>query len=204
MGSKNAGFTLLELIITVSIAAILASVAIPSLVNTIRNNRLATQTNEIIRTLIYARSEAVKRNVRVVVCRSTDINTVNPAATPAPTCATGGTTGWETGWLVFNDPDGDSVFDPPASYPSCGTGDECLLATHTALTGSVSLTGNNNVANRVTFNSIGLATASNGALVLKYTDDTGNTNTRVICVATSGRARLMPKGTAVASCTASD
>lgn len=204
MRKNIAGFTLLEMIITMVIAGVLASVGIPSMVSLIRNNRLAGQTNELISALLYARSEAIKRNGQVILCRSTDLGTVT-GATP-PTCATGGTTGWETGWLVYFDANNNATFDPPTTganpYPSCATGNDCLMTSHEALTGGVTLVGNNNVTNRVTFNTIGLAVGSNGALVLKYADDTANTNTRLVCIATSGRARLMPKGTVGSSCTA--
>lgn len=201
MREKQAGFTLMEMIVTMVVAGILVSIGIPSFISTVRNNRLAAQTNELISSLLYARSEAIKRNARVVVCRSTDVSTVN--ATTAPSCATGGTTGWETGWLIFLDADNSATFNPPA-YPACSAGTDCLLTIHEPLTGGVTLVGNNNVANRVTYGTLGLATGSNGALILKYADDAANANTRVVCIATSGRARLMPKGTSTASCTASN
>lgn len=202
MSKKQAGFTLLEMIVTMIVAGVLVSVGIPSFISIVRNNRLASQTNELISSLMYARSEAIKRNARIVLCRSTDVGTVN-LATTQPNCATGGTTGWETGWLIYLDADNSSTFNPPA-YPACAAGSDCLLTTHEALTGGVSLVGNNNVSNRVSYGTLGLAAGSNGALLLKYADDTANTNTRLVCIATSGRARLMPKGTATASCTASN
>lgn len=72
---------------------------------------------------------------------------------------------------------------------------DTILSAHEALNSSISLTGNNNVANQVLFNSVGLASGSNGTLTMT---DTVN-NVRTICIATSGRARLLPKGTTVCS-----
>ena len=63
------GFTIPELIITMGVAAIILSTAVPSVNTTIKNNRLATQVNHIITDLHFARSEAAKRDVRVILCR---------------------------------------------------------------------------------------------------------------------------------------
>lgn len=91
----NNGFTLIELMVTLSIVAIMASIAVPSYQSFIAQTRLTTQTNELVTALNTARSEAVKRGVRVTVCKSADPT----AATPA--CATSG--GWEQGWVAFVD-----------------------------------------------------------------------------------------------------
>jgi len=61
------GFTILELMITVTIAGILAAFALPSFTYTIQNGRVKTAASDIHSTLMYARSEAVKRNDNVVV-----------------------------------------------------------------------------------------------------------------------------------------
>ena len=66
------GFTLLELMVTVAVAAILATVAVPGFRDLIQNNRVTTQTNELVSALNFARTEAVKRgrNVAVVVTQT--------------------------------------------------------------------------------------------------------------------------------------
>lgn len=93
--NKNAqqkGFTLIELMVTLAIAAILLTVAIPSFSDLIRTNRLTTKTNLFTTGLNLARSEAVKRNVKVVMCKGS-----------GGTCNS--TDKWEDGWLVFADTD---------------------------------------------------------------------------------------------------
>lgn len=99
----QSGFTLLELMITVSVAAILLAVGIPGLQEFVRNNRRATELNNLVSTLQVARSEAVARNQRIGICPSTA-----PASATA-TCS--GNTTWETGWIVFVDADVDGTRD---------------------------------------------------------------------------------------------
>ena len=93
--SRNqSGFTLIEMIVTVAIAGILASIAIPSFTKMIERNRISTGTNEFLGALILARSEAVKRSQNVTVC-------VSNAAQTA--CETDNTKKVEfsNGWLIF-------------------------------------------------------------------------------------------------------
>ena len=84
---KSRGFTLVELLITVSILAILLAIAAPSFRDLIQSNRTQTIANDLTTALQFARSEAVKRNVKVDICRR------NQNA-----CADA--TDWGNGWLV--------------------------------------------------------------------------------------------------------
>jgi type IV fimbrial biogenesis protein FimT len=84
------GFTLLELLMTVAILAIVLTVGIPSFAETIRNNRLASGANELRASLALARSEAAKRGVQVSIC-------------PRSGNACADSLEWSTGWLVFLD-----------------------------------------------------------------------------------------------------
>lgn len=86
---RNAGFSLVELMVTVAVIAILAAVATPSLVSVVNNNRLAAQSNEMVASLQIARSEAVRMNAQVSVCRSTN----------GTSCAAAGP--W-TRWIVIS------------------------------------------------------------------------------------------------------
>ena len=88
--SRDQGFTLVELMVTVFIAAMLFAVAIPSFRSIMANNRLVTQTNEMVGALQIARSEAITRNTTVMFCRT--------AAAADTTCAGGTAT---TGWLFW-------------------------------------------------------------------------------------------------------
>ena len=80
------GFTLIELMVTLAVAAVLITVAVPNFRMFMVNNRLASQANDLITALSVARSEAVKRGGNVTVCASSD----------GATCT--GT--WAQGWIV--------------------------------------------------------------------------------------------------------
>ena len=107
-----AGFTLIELMVTIALAAIILTQAVPSFNSLVQNNRLISQKNEFISTLNLARNEALKRATRVTVCASTDQATCD-------------TTDWEQGWIVFSDRDGDSELD--AGTGACLATEDCLI-----------------------------------------------------------------------------
>lgn len=92
----NSGFTLIELITVMSVAIILAAMVVPSFDTAIRNNKLTSSTSKLMGELEYARSEAIKRNLPVTICGSSDHATCN-------------TSDWEKGRIVFiDDGAGDS------------------------------------------------------------------------------------------------
>lgn len=68
----NEGFTLIELIITIALIGIIAGFAIPQFGNMIDRNRVVSTTNSVVGLLNFARSEAIRRNVRVQVDFSQD------------------------------------------------------------------------------------------------------------------------------------
>jgi len=83
------GFTLLELMFAIAIAAILVAIAAPNFSDTLKANRVQSQARDLYSQLNYARSEAVSRGSIVLFCRSSD----------ASTCS--GT--WSNGWIVCVD-----------------------------------------------------------------------------------------------------
>lgn len=66
----NTGFTLVELLVTIAVAAILATVAIPNFQNLLANNKLASDYNSILSAVNYTRSEAVKKRRDVTLSLS--------------------------------------------------------------------------------------------------------------------------------------
>lgn len=96
----SSGFTLLELLITVAITAIIMAMAAPNFADLIDDNVTVTQTNYFATAINVARSEAVKRNNNVIICKRS-----------GNVCSTSTTTDWEAGWIVFADADADNQVD---------------------------------------------------------------------------------------------
>lgn len=92
------GFTLIELMVTISVMAILAAIAYPSFQSTLRSNRMATTSNELISALSLARSEAIKGTRGGGVCASTNGTECDGAA-------------WTDGWMVWEDTNRSGDFD---------------------------------------------------------------------------------------------
>src|SRR5512140_2555722 len=73
------GFTLVETMVVLVVAALLISVGVPSLTAALDAARLTSASNTFLAHLHYARSEAIKRSGRVVMCKSSDGQSCNPA-----------------------------------------------------------------------------------------------------------------------------
>lgn len=99
--NKQNGFTLIELMTTLSVAAILLSIAVPSFRESIIRSRLTTMTNEFVTAINFARSEAIKIGHSVTLCKSED----------GSSCSTDNTVYWENGWIVFADTNANGSLD---------------------------------------------------------------------------------------------
>lgn len=135
------GFTLIELMVTVAVVAVLAALAAPSFRTQIASARLTSHANALLSSLLLARSEAIKRNGRVVLCKSSD----------GATCVTGGA--WQQGWIVFVDANNDAQRAVPA---------ETLLQQVAPLSGDFKLTGDANLVDYVSYSGLGSTALTTG------------------------------------------
>jgi len=110
--TPEGGFTLAELMVALAVAAILVTLAVPSYQRLVVDARMTAQANEFLTMMHFARSEAVKRNATVTMCKSDD----------GAACATSGT--WAQGWMVFVDSGAAGTVD----------GGDAVLRVHGALT----------------------------------------------------------------------
>lgn len=99
------GFTLIELMVTIAVLAIVVTMAAPSFTTMINNNRSAALGEELATALNFARSEAVRRGSRVSICASGDGASCSGANT------------WTQGWIVF----ADNATSDIANSPTVGT-----------------------------------------------------------------------------------
>jgi type IV fimbrial biogenesis protein FimT len=135
------GFTLVELLFTVCIAALLLGIAAPPLATTAEGMRLSATANTFLAQLHLARSEAIKRNAPVAICKSAD----------GERCSASG--GWEQGWIVFHDVNNDGLRQPS----------EPRIERFAALPAGLRLVGNFSVAQFVSFSGNGATRMPGGA-----------------------------------------
>ena len=140
---------MLELMIVVAIAGILAAVAAPGMMEFVRANRLSATARQLDADMLLARREAIKRNTRVLVC---------PVGTVADKCGSG-TTAWAQGWLVCYDADQSGDCDDTA------TANPNPIRSHGVIEPTLTLTGPAGVAR---FNANGTQGAA-GAGALTFT-----------------------------------
>jgi len=148
-GWRARGFTMLELMVTMAIIALLAAVGAPAMTDFIRSNRLNAMARQLDADLQTARREAIKRNARVLICA---------VGSTAGKCGSGATA-WASGWLVCYDANSDNDCDDTA------TGNPNPIRRHGAIETGLTLTGPTGV---VRFNANGTQGAA-GAASLTFT-----------------------------------
>lgn len=171
---KTHGFTLIELMVAISVAAILLTVGIPSMMDFLRNNRRAAAVNSLVADVQSARSEAANGGVTTVLCHSIDGTGCSGSTAPD----------WKTGWIAFIDDNQDGTSDATDNNGSLDAG-ERLLSTVAARGG---LTMPSTVG-AFSFNP-GYITTITGGTVGVCIDPAGGGNDRWIVVGPTGRPRL--------------
>lgn len=138
---RHSGFTLLELLITVSVLAILIALAFPNMRNFLRRNQAVAQSNSIRANLQFARGQAASTRSYVSIC---------PLAT-AGTTTCGSTGTYDLGWMVY------TAASPNAVYNSATTGNVVQLVVAAPINASVraELTSGTALSSPITYNARG-------------------------------------------------
>jgi type IV fimbrial biogenesis protein FimT len=188
------GFSIVELMTTIAVLAVLLAVAVPSLRTAMRRSYVSSTTNSMVGDLTYARAEAAGRHKYVSICRSSD----------GASCDTGGSKSYASGWLVYAY-DGGST-GPNQAYSTTATPAHELLRVSTGDDRTSVAATDEKV---LTFNQSGLPVANSGRTaeefvicVLDRAGDAGESTTevpgrRVLLNASGGVTTAeLPAGTA--------
>jgi len=170
---QRAGFTTIELLVAVTVGALLLGLTIPSMSAMLQTQKTVSLVNVFVASLHLARSEAIKRNGRTVVCKSAD----------GLQCTTAG--GWDQGWIVFHDTNNNAQYDA----------DEWVAQQQGPAGTGLRLRGNTPVAHYVSYTAHGRARLTSGAFqvgtfTLCPTAGAAGANVRKIILGGPGRPRI--------------
>jgi len=157
-----AGFSLLELLMVVTVAGVVLGFAAPSFRATISNAKLNATADRLIASLRFAQSAAVRVGDSAFVCASTD----------GASCSGG--SDWSTGWIVMED-DGGVTRLLKVEEPT--TGDVELISSDFADVG------------RITFTSLGAIEDGTGPGTFTACDNRGDKFAKAVIVSSAGLVR---------------
>ena len=102
---KENGFTLIELMVTIVLLALFAAFAIPAMNGFVEQQRVNSTLSNYTNALTFARNEAIRQNLPVVVCGA-QISSAGQLSG----CATGSSPNWAEGIFLYGDVDKDQVY----------------------------------------------------------------------------------------------
>jgi type IV fimbrial biogenesis protein FimT len=172
----RAGFSLVELLVTLTVIGLLAALAAPPLGAWFQERRLIALNNALAGDLQRARGEAVNARRPVVMC------------TRGANLSCGGQAAWETGWLVFEDPDGDRDCTDSENDGRCDTDNGRLLRVQPALPTGITLRKTGTPADRMRFTNTGATPFFNHRYT--FCDSRGAASAHGLVLANTGRVRL--------------
>ena len=173
--SAVVGISIVELIVSLAVVSILATTGVPAFSSFIQSNRLSESAFDVFGTINLARTEAVKRRTRVVLCRS-----ANPSAS-TPKCG-GSKKTWTTGWLVFASGDGNSTYE---------TATDTLLEIGSVDSTNVTVITNSTSDKNLEYNADGTTNEGGGTARFGVCDKRGGAYGRQINVPPHGRPKFI-------------
>lgn len=177
---RHAGFTLPELVVTLAVAAILVTVAVPNFRTFIQNSRINGTADNFLAALQQARSEAITRGDKVILCRTADPSTDG--------CGDSGDKDWASGWLMY------AVPTEPGEVNYTASGDNVLIRRGLPAAQGVAVTSDTDGNTWLTFGGDGTLDEpmGNGDNVVLYAvcDDRGEDAGKLVVIPLIGRPYL--------------
>jgi type IV fimbrial biogenesis protein FimT len=166
--NRNAGFTMFELIVVISIVGILTAVGTPTFRYVTASNRMSGEVNSLLGDMQFARSQAIKQGLPVTICTSSN----------GTQCAGATINTWQVGWIVFVDSNGNQSVD----------NGETTLRVQPAFTGTDGFVATTAGFASATFNRMGYApTGSPNVINVQLHDSSGNAQwTRCLAINSVG------------------
>jgi type IV fimbrial biogenesis protein FimT len=196
------GFSLIELLVTLALVAILGALAAPSMVDYGIRNTLRSIGNDFSGSILKSRNEAIGKNTCVTMCMSTTVDTAI-AGTSGPRCSTSGDD-WQVGWIAFLNESCNNSWTYPHTSPTDTAYDEAgLIVSKRAVSGPYSLMTQTSGRRRLDFNARGSSGLSGATEFDLVYDSASNEKTLKyafnICLDALGRTRTIPTGSACAT-----
>ncbi len=173
--SDVVGISIIELVVSLAVVAILTTTGVPAFSSFIQSNRLSESSFDMLATINLARTEAVKRRTRVVLCRSADPTLATPS------CG-GSVNAWTTGWLVFASGDNNSTYE---------AGTDTLLGVGLVDSLSLTIITNSTSNKNLEYNSDGTTNEGGGTARFAVCDKRGGAQGRQINVPPHGRPKFV-------------
>lgn len=165
---RESGFTLAELMISLAVAALLLSTAVPALQSFTNNARRTSAVNDFVSSMHLARNTAITTNSRVTICASSNASNCEEVT-------------WDKGWVVFSDANSNQNVDAGETIIGSSGALERVTIQSGQYASFIMYRPNGRAMN---------ATINGSSGELTVCDSRGSGHAKVVIVELSGRPRL--------------
>jgi type IV fimbrial biogenesis protein FimT len=165
---RESGFTMIELMFVLAMAAMLMSIALPALQMFSTNAKQTGAINDFVSSMHLARNTAITTNARVTMCASSNASSCEAVS-------------WDSGWILFRDANSNQTIDGTDSIIGSGSPSEGPSIASAEYGQFLMYRPNGRVMNA----NVGTNTGE-----FKVCDNRGDAHSKVVIVSLSGRPKL--------------